>query len=449
MKALTGIDGKEFARRRRQLMRMAGEEAILVLPAAPERIRSRDTHYPYRQDSDLWYLSGFPEPEAVLVLVPGRAHGEAILFCRERDPEREGWDGPRSGPDGAVERFGLDDAYPIDDLDEILPGLLEGRTRVYYHFGRDTEFDLKLIGWLNRVRAQVRSGAQPPHEFLELGHLLDELRLFKSPAELKLMQRAADISVRAHEAAMRAARPGIHEYELQAELERVFRMHDAVPAYGSIVGAGANGCVLHYVANNAQAADGDLVLVDAGAEYRNYAADITRTFPVNGRFTREQRQLHDLVGEAQAAALAQARPGVPYEAGHQAAVSVLTEGLLRLGLLKGRLEKNIADGTYRRYYRHKTGHWLGLDVHDVGDYRIDNESRLLEPGMVFTIEPGLYVPPDDTTVAAKWRGIGIRTEDDVLVTRDGHKVLTAKLARSADEIEALMAPTRRNPPGSG
>ena len=449
MKALTGIDGKEFARRRRQLMRMAGEEAILVLPAAPERIRSRDTHYPYRQDSDLWYLSGFPEPEAVLVLVPGRAHGEAILFCRERDPEREGWDGPRSGPDGAVERFGLDDAYPIDDLDEILPGLLEGRTRVYYHFGRDTEFDLKLIGWLNRVRAQVRSGAQPPHEFLELGHLLDELRLFKSPAELKLMQRAADISVRAHEAAMRAARPGIHEYELQAELERVFRMHDAVPAYGSIVGAGANGCVLHYVANNGQAADGDLVLVDAGAEYRNYAADITRTFPVNGRFTREQRQLHDLVGEAQAAALAQARPGVPYEAGHQAAVSVLTEGLLRLGLLKGRLEKNIADGTYRRYYRHKTGHWLGLDVHDVGDYRIDNESRLLEPGMVFTIEPGLYVPPDDTTVAAKWRGIGIRTEDDVLVTKDGHKVLTAKLARSADEIEALMAPTRRNLPGSG
>ncbi|WP_140909216.1 aminopeptidase P N-terminal domain-containing protein [Cognatiluteimonas lumbrici] len=449
MKALTGIDGKEFARRRRQLMRMAGEEAILVLPAAPERIRSRDTHYPYRQDSDLWYLSGFPEPEAVLVLVPGRAHGEAILFCRERDPEREGWDGPRSGPDGAVERFGLDDAYPIDDLDEILPGLLEGRTRVYYHFGRDTEFDLKLIGWLNRVRAQVRSGAQPPHEFLELGHLLDELRLFKSPAELKLMQRAADISVRAHEAAMRAARPGIHEYELQAELERVFRMHDAVPAYGSIVGAGANGCVLHYVANNGQAADGDLVLVDAGAEYRNYAADITRTFPVNGRFTREQRQLHDLVGEAQAAALAQARPGVPYEAGHQAAVSVLTEGLLRLGLLKGRLEKNIADGSYRRYYRHKTGHWLGLDVHDVGDYRIDNESRLLEPGMVFTIEPGLYVPPDDTTVAAKWRGIGIRTEDDVLVTKDGHKVLTAKLARSADEIEALMAPTRRNLPGSG
>jgi Xaa-Pro aminopeptidase len=438
MKLLTGIDAREFVRRRRQLMRIAGDDAILVLPAAPERIRSRDTHYPYRQDSDLWYLTGFPEPEAVLVLVPGRKHGETILFCRERDPEREGWDGPRSGPEGAVERFALDDAYPIDDLDEILPGLLEGRSRVYYHFGRDTEFDLKLIGWLNRVRAQVRSGAQPPHEFLELGHLLDELRLFKSPAELKLMQRAADISVKAHEAAMRAARPGMREYELQAEIERVFRMHDAVPAYGSIVGAGDNACVLHYVANAAQSRDGDLVLVDAGAEYRGYASDITRTFPVNGRFSKQQRALHDLVGAAQEAALAHARPGVPYETGHDAAVRTLTEGLLRLGLLKGTLEKNVAGGQYKRFYRHKTGHWLGLDVHDVGDYRIDGDSRLLEPGMVFTIEPGLYVAPGDTTVAAKWRGIGIRTEDDVLVTRDGHRVLTGKLARSADEIEALM-----------
>ena len=439
MKTTTGIDSKEFIRRRRQLMRMAGDDAILVLPAAPERIRSRDTHYPYRQDSDLWYLTGFPEPEAVLVLVPGRSHGETILFCRERDPDREGWDGPRFGPEGAVERFGLDDAYPIEDLDEILPGMLEGRSRVYYHFGRDTEFDLKLIGWLNRVRAQVRTGAQPPHEFLELGHLLDELWLFKSPAELRLMQRAADISVLAHQAAMRMATPGVREYELQAEVERVFRMHDAVPAYGSIVGAGANACVLHYVANTAQSREGDLVLLDAGAEYRSYAADITRTFPVGGRFSKEQRALHDLVNDAQSAALEQARPGVPYEAGHEAAVQALTEGLLRLGLLKGSLEKNIDGGQYRRFYRHKTGHWLGLDVHDVGDYRIDGDSRLLEPGMVFTIEPGLYVAPDDTSVAAKWRGIGIRTEDDVLVTRDGHKVLTGKLARSADDIETFMA----------
>ena len=436
---LTGIPAAEYARRRRQLMRMAGEDAILVLPAAPVRVRSHDTHYPYRQDSDFWYLCGFPEPDAVLVLVPGRKHGEALLFCRERDPEREAWDGPRFGQDGAVESFGMDDAYPIEDLDEILPGLLEGRSRVYYHFGRDAEFDLKLIGWVNRVRAQVRHGAQPPHEFLELGHLLHEQRLFKSRDEIRLMEKAAAISVRAHQAAMRAARPGLHEYELQAEVERVFRAADACPAYASIVGAGGNGCVLHYVANTGKARDGDLVLIDAGAEYRNYAADITRTFPVNGRYTREQRALHDLVGAAQAAALACARPGVAFAALHETVVEVLSEGLLRLGLLKGSLEKCIAGEHYRQFYRHKSGHWLGLDVHDVGDYRIDGQSRLLEPGMVLTIEPGLYVGADDTSVAAKWRGIGIRTEDDVLITADGHRVLTEGLARSADEIEAFMA----------
>jgi Xaa-Pro aminopeptidase len=433
------IPAAAYARRRRQLMRMAGDDAILILPSAPERIRSRDTHYPYRQDSDFWYLTGFPEPEAVLVLVPGRAHGEAILFCRERDPDREAWDGPRAGQDGAVDDYAMDDAYPIADIDEILPGLLEGRSRVYYHFGRDTEFDLKLIGWLNRVRAQVRQGAQPPHGFLELGHLLDEMRLFKSRDELRLMQRAADISVEAHEAAMRAARAGVREYELQAEIERVFRRHDAEPAYGSIIGAGANACVLHYRANNAALRDGDLVLIDAGAEYRGYAADITRTFPVDGRFTKEQRALHELVVAAQAAALAQARAGIPYEAGHNAAVETLTDGLLQLGLLKGKLEKNIADAGYRRFYMHKTGHWLGLDVHDVGEYRIDGESRLLEPGMVFTIEPGLYISPDDASVAAKWRGIGIRIEDDVLVTDEAPRVLTDKLVRSADDIEAFMA----------
>ncbi|WP_101925725.1 MULTISPECIES: aminopeptidase P N-terminal domain-containing protein [Luteimonas] len=443
MASATGITATSYQKRRRQLMRMAGNDAILVLPAAPERVRSRDTHYPYRQDSDLWYLTGFAEPDAVLVLVPGRKHGETLLFCRERDPEREGWDGPRAGPEGAVETFGMDDAYPIDDLDEILPGLLEGRTRVYYHFGRDTEFDLQLIGWLNRVRAQVRLGASPPHEFLELGHLLDEQRLIKDAGELKLMRRAAAISVEAHAAAMRAARPGVREYELQAALEHVFRRHDACAAYESIVGAGANACVLHYRANSAQARDGDLVLIDAGAEYRGYAADITRTFPVNGRFTPAQRALHEVVESAQQAALAQARPGVAYEAGHDAAVEALTEGLLRLGLLKGRLETRIADGSYKRFYRHKTGHWIGLDVHDVGDYRIDGESRLLEPGMVFTIEPGLYVSADDASVDAKWRGIGIRTEDDVLVTKTGHDVLTTGLARTADEIEAFMADARR------
>ena len=439
MHTLNGIAAAEYAHRRRQLMEAAGDDAILVLPAAPERVRSNDTHYPYRQDSDFWYLCGFPEPEAVLVLIPGRRHGETILFCRERDPEREAWDGPREGQEGAVARYGMDDAYPIEDLDDILPGLLEGRSRVYYHFGRDADFDLKLIGWVNRVRSQVRHGAQPPHEFLELGHLLHEQRLFKSPAEIALMQRAADISVQAHRAAMRLARAGIHEYELQAELEREFRRHAACPAYNSIIGAGANACVLHYRANSGGSSEGDLVLIDAGAEYHGYASDITRTFPVNGRFSAEQRALHDLVLAAQAAALEQAQPGIAYEEGHLAAVEVLTEGLLRLGLLRGDLEENLIEGHYKRFYRHKTGHWLGLDVHDVGDYKLAGESRLLEAGMVFTIEPGLYVSPDDHSVEPRWRGIGIRIEDDVLITADGHRVLTAALERSADEIEAFMA----------
>ncbi|PJK12918.1 Xaa-Pro aminopeptidase [Lysobacteraceae bacterium NML07-0707] len=425
--------------RRQQLMEMAGEDALLILPAAPERVRSRDTYFTYRQDSDFWYLTGFEEPQSVLVLAPGRKHGEALLFCRERNPEREGWDGPRLGPEGAVQALGLDDAWDIEDIDDILPGLIEGRSRIWYHFGHDTDFDIRLIGWVNQVRSKIRLGASAPHEFLELGYLLDEMRLIKSADELALMQRAADISVLAHEAAMRAARPGIHEYQLQAELERVFRMHDACPAYGSIVGAGDNACVLHYHANRAQAQAGDLVLIDAGAEYRGYAADITRTFPVSGRFTQAQRALHELVGRAQAAALACALPGKPWNGIHDAAVEVLTDGLLSLGLLKGGLQENIESGAYQRFYRHKTGHWLGLDVHDVGDYRVDGQSRLLEPGMVLTIEPGLYVSADDTTVEEKWRGIGIRTEDDVVITATGHRVMTDALARSADEIEALMA----------
>ena len=323
------IKPSEFARRRKQLMRMADDDAILILPAAPERIRSKDTHYPYRQDSDFWYLSGFAEPEAVLVLVPGRKHGESLLFCRERDAEKEAWDGPRAGPEGAIDAFGMDDAYPISDLDDILPGLLEGRSRVYYHFGRDTEFDLKLIGWVNRVRAQVRQGAQPPHEFLELGHFLHELRLFKSPAEIRLMERSADIACRAQVAAMRATRVGAFEYEVEAALQQAYRASNAVAAYEPIVGGGANGCVLHYRANNARLNDGDLLLVDAGAEYDLYASDITRTWPVNGRYSKEQRALYEIVLDAQRAALAEARPGRPWIAGHEAAVRVLTDGVPR------------------------------------------------------------------------------------------------------------------------
>ena len=434
-----GIDAAEYTRRRRQLMRMAGPDAILILPAAPERVRSNDTHFPYRQDSDFWYLTGFDEPDAVLVLVPGRAAGEVLLFCRERDREREAWDGARLGPEGAVATLGMDDAYPYADMDEILPCLIEGRNRVYYHFGRDTEFDLTLIGWVKRVRSQIKQGAQPPHEFQELGHLLHDLRLFKSPAERRLMAEAARIAALAHMDAMRAAKPGMFEYEVEAELLYRFRRHGAVPSYEPIVGAGANACVLHYRANRAQLRDGDLLLIDAGAEFHGYASDITRTFPVNGRFSAPQRALYDVVLAANVAAREAVRPGISWIALHDIAVEVLTDGLLRLGLLKGTLKQNLQDHAYRRFYMHKTGHWLGLDVHDVGDYRIDGEYRLLEPDMAFTIEPGLYIAPDAAGVAAKWRGIGIRIEDDVIVTRQGVKTLTDDVPRDADDIEARIA----------
>ncbi len=438
------IGTTEFNRRRKQLMRLVGDEAICIIPAAPERVRNNDNHYPYRQDSDFHYLTGFEEPEAVLALIPGREHGETILFCRERDREREAWDGPRAGQEGAVSDYGMDDAFPIDDIDDILPGLIEGRTRVYYHFGRDAEFDIKLIGWVNRVRAQIRHGARAPHEFVALGHVLHDLRLFKTRGELRLMRKAAKIAAAAHVRAMRTVRPGMNEHEVEAELLHHFRSEGAVAAYEPIVGGGANGCVLHYRANNAVLNDGDLLLIDAGAEYECYASDITRTFPVNGKFSAEQRALYDIVLAAQRAAINQVRPGRPFGAYHDAAVRVITAGLIKLGLLKGGLEKNIREQTYRRFYMHKTGHWLGLDVHDVGDYRVDGEDRELEPGMVLTVEPGIYIAPGTKGVAKKWQGIGIRIEDDVVVTTKEPDIITSSVPSGADQIEALMAKAGRS-----
>ena len=436
------IERKEYARRRKQLMRIMGADSICIVPAAPERLRNNDSHYPYRQDSDFHYLTGFPEPEAVIALIPGRAHGEAILFCRERDPEREAWDGPRAGPEGAVSDYGFDDAFPIGDIDDILPGMIEGRSRVYYHFGRDTEFDIKLMSWVNSVRAQVKRGAVAPHEFVALGHILHDLRLYKTRNELRIMRKAAKIAAGAHVRAMAKVRPGMNEHEIEAELLHEFHRHGAEPSYEPIVGGGKNGCVLHYRANNAPLNDGDLLLIDAGAEYDCYASDITRTFPVNGRFSTEQRALYDIVLKAQKAAIDQTRPGRPFSAYHDAAVKAIVSGLIKIGLLKGSVEKNIREQTYRPFYMHKTGHWLGLDVHDVGDYRVDGEFRELEPGMVVTVEPGIYIAPDMKSVPAKWRGIGIRIEDDVVVTRGEPEVITAGVPSDPDEIEALMADAR-------
>ncbi len=437
------IEPKEFARRRQQLMRIIGDDAICIVPAAPERVRNNDSHYPYRQDSDFHYLTGFPEPDAVLALIPGREHGETILFCRERDPERESWDGPRAGPEGVVRAFGFDDAFPIDDIDDILPGMIEGRSRVYYHFGRDTEFDIKLIAWVNSVRAQVKRGAVAPHEFVALGHILHDLRLYKTRNELRVMRKAAKIAAGAHVRAMQLARPGMNEHEIEAELLHEFRRHGAVPSYEPIVGGGKNGCILHYRANNAVLNDGDLLLIDAGAEFDCYASDITRTFPVNGKFSPEQRALYDIVLKAQAASIDEVRVGRSFSAYHDAAVKVITAGLIKLGLLKGSVDKNIREQNYRPFYMHKTGHWLGLDVHDVGDYRIDGEFRELEPNMVVTVEPGIYIAADAKRVPAKWRGIGIRIEDDVVVTRGDPEVITAAVPSDPDAIEALMAKARK------
>ncbi len=434
------ISSNEFARRRKELMAMIGKDAIAIVPAAPERIRSRDTYYPYRQDSDFHYLCGFPEPEAVLVLIPGRSQGQCVLFCRERDRERETWDGYRAGPEGACDQYGADDAFPITDMDEILPGLLEGKSKVYSAIGKDKEFDQRLMEWVNSIRAKARTGAVPPGEFVDLDHLLHENRLFKKPAELKLMHKAAKISAAAHCRAMRASKPGLAEYQLQAEIEHTFAMEGAsFPAYTSIVGGGDNACILHYVENNQTLKDGDLVLIDAGCEYQHYAADITRTFPVNGLFSPEQKAIYELVLKAQLAGIEAAQAGNHWDAPHQATVEVITAGLVELGLLKGSVKKLIADSAYSEFYMHRAGHWLGMDVHDVGDYKIDGEWRLLEPGMVMTIEPGIYIAPDHKKVAKKWRGIGVRIEDDVAITRKGTEVLTSAVPKTVAEIEALMA----------
>ena len=435
--ALT-IAPDEFARRRRQLMKMAGPDAVVLIATAPERMRNADAAWPYRQDSDFHYLSGFPEPDAVLALLPGRQHGEAVLFCRERDPEHERWHGPSIGTERAVAEYGMDDAFPIDDIDDILPGMIEGRGRVYCHFGREPQFDAQLLGWMRRLR-QLRGGGVVPKEFVALGHLLHDLRLYKSRAELKLMRASAAIAAEAHLAAMAVARAGRHEYEVEAELFRVMRSHGAVAAFPPIVAGGVNACTMHYQANRAPLKSGDLLLIDAGAELECYASDISRSFPVNGRFSREQRALYEIVLTAQLAAIDEVQPGRSYSTAHDVAVHVITEGLCALGLIKQEPAEAIAEGSYKRFYPVKTSHWLGLDVHDVGDYRVDGESRMLEPGMVLTVEPGIYIAPDDISVPEAWRGIGIRIEDDVAVTRDGHEVLTDGVPKDPQSMEALLA----------
>ncbi|MGI9329074.1 MAG: aminopeptidase P N-terminal domain-containing protein [Gammaproteobacteria bacterium] len=427
---------REFTRRRRQMMRMIGKGSVALLPAAPAKVRNRDVEYYYRQDSDFYYLTGFAEPEAVLVLAPGRAAGEVLMFCRDRDLERETWDGARAGPEGVVTDYGADDAFPITDMDDILPGIIEQCERVYYNIGMHTEFDQRLIGWVSALRE--RGGAHTPDEFIGLDHLLHDQRLFKSRPEITKMRRAAKIAVTAHNRAMAVCRPGLHEYEIEAEFIHEFRRQGARLSYLPIVGSGPNSCVLHYHANDRRMQDGDLLLVDAGCEFGYYASDVTRTYPVNGRFSPEQRAIYDIVLEAQAAAFDQITPGNHWNDAHVAVVRVITRGLRDVGLIKGNLRTLIRDGAYRPFFMHRTGHWLGMDVHDVGDYKVAEHWRLLERSMALTVEPGIYIAPGTRGVPKRWWGIGVRIEDDVVVTNDGHELLTDGLPRTADEVEAAV-----------
>jgi Xaa-Pro aminopeptidase len=420
-------------------MRLIGAASAAVVPGARIALRNRDTHFPFRQDSDFYYLTGFTEPDAVLVLVPGRAPAEVILFCAERNPGDELWHGERSGPERAAERFGMDDAFPIGDLPDILPGLLEQADRICIDLGRNTGLERSVMAWLGSIGTCNRGRAP---EVVPLAHSLHELRLHKSSSELKLLRRAAKISAGAHVRAMRIAAPGSCEADLEAELIHEFiRNRARDPAYPCIVAAGANACVLHYARNDGPLRDGELVLVDAGCEYQHYAADLTRTYPINGRFSSRQRALYEVVLEAQRRAIALVRPGTPFNRLHEVASGVLIEGLRELGVIASGRAAPSADAIYRRFCAPAIAHWIGLDVHDVGDYRIGSAWRELESGMVMTIEPGVYLP-DSADIVPELRGTGIRIEDVVLVTRTGYEVLTSDAPREAAEIEALMATAR-------
>ena len=430
---------KEFAKRRQQLMEIMGKNSIAILPNSEVSSRNRDVDYPYRSDSNFHYLSGFDEPESVIVIVPGRPHGEYLLFCRERKLEKEIWNGYRAGQEGAIKNFDADDSYPISDLDDILPGLLEEREKVFYTMGNIASFDQRIVGFLNHLRQATRQGKHSPTEIIELDHCLNELRLFKSTAEIKAMRKAGEISAKAHIRAMQFTQPGHWEYQVEAEIIHEFMRNNCrSSAYPSIVGAGENGCILHYIENNHKLKNNDLLLIDAGAEYDFYAGDITRTFPVNGKFTPSQKALYTIVLNAQKAAIAAVKPGNHWNQPHEAAVRVLTAGLIDIGLLEGELEELIENNSYREFYMHRTGHWLGMDVHDVGDYKVGGEWRLLEPGMVLTVEPGIYIR-DLEHIPKKWHFTGIRIEDDVLVTKTGNEVLSALAPKEIDEIETLMA----------
>ena len=439
MKKLTQAD---FQERRDILAGEMGLRSIAIIATSPVALRNRDADYKYRADSSFFYLTGFAEPEAVAVIETFDSEEEGYtysLFCRERDREMEIWNGYRAGVDGAVDDYEADEAYAIDLLDEEILTKLQNKDKLFYRIGHNAEFDARVAKWIATASGESRRGTSAPAQIMQLDRIVDEMRLHKDENEIELMQLASDISAEAHTLAMQKVRPGMMEYALEAELNYVFGKNGCVPSYNSIVGGGENACILHYVENDKELKDGDLVLIDAACEYQFYASDITRTFPVNGKFSPEQKALYNVVLDAQIAAINAVQIGNSYKEPHNVAVRILVQGLLDLGIMQGEIDEIIQTESFRQFYMHGTGHWLGMDVHDVGTYKANGEWRAYEEGMVVTVEPGLYIAPDDETVDAKWRGIGIRIEDDVVATKNGPLVLTAKVVKTVEDIEALMA----------
>ena len=432
----------DFQERRDRLAEEMGPHSIAIIATSPVAMRNRDADYKFRADSSFFYLTGFAEPEAVAIIETFESIDEGYtysLFCRERDREMEIWHGYRAGVDGAVEDYDADEAYAIDLLDEEIIEKLLNKQKLFYRMGQQADFDARVAKWIAEANGESRKGISAPAQVIQLDRILDEMRLHKSPQEIELMQIASTISAQAHTRAMQTVKPDMMEYALEAELNYIFGQNGCVPSYNSIVGGGENGCILHYVENDKVLKDGDLVLIDAACEYQLYASDITRTFPVNGKFSSEQKALYEVVLKAQLAAIDAVRIGNSYKEPHCIAVRILVQGLLDLGLMQGNIEQIIESESFHQFYMHGTGHWLGMDVHDVGSYKIEGEWRAYEEGMTVTVEPGLYIAPDDETVDAKWRGIGIRIEDDVVVTKDGPRVLTAAVVKTVEEIEALIA----------
>ena len=432
----------DFQERRDRLAEEMGPHSIAIIATSPVAMRNRDADYKFRADSSFFYLTGFAEPEAVAIIETFESIDEGYtysLFCRERDREMEIWHGYRAGVDGAVEDYDADEAYAIDLLDEEIIEKLLNKQKLFYRMGQQADFDARVAKWIAEANGESRKGTSAPAQVIQLDRILDEMRLHKSTQEIELMQIASTISAQAHTRAMQAVKPGMMEYALEAELNYIFGQNGCVPSYNSIVGGGENGCILHYVENDKVLKDGDLVLIDAACEYQLYASDITRTFPVNGKFSPEQKALYEVVLKAQLAAIDAVRIGNSYKEPHRIAVRILVQGLLDLGLMQGDIEQIIESESFHQFYMHGTGHWLGMDVHDVGSYKIEGEWRAYEEGMAVTVEPGLYIAPDDETVDVKWRGIGIRIEDDVVVTKNGPRVLTAAVVKTVEEIEALMA----------